>query len=93
MAAGNALTVTENVVVQPAGIVYVTVATPAPIPVTTPEALIVAIVEGAMLHIPRVLSSVNVIEDPTQTESLPVIVAGEGLTVMLAVVSHPAPDV
>ena len=57
---------------------YVIVAVPTAIPVTIPEALIVAI-EGAELdHVPPVVVLVNVVVEPAQTVDAPVIVPADG---------------
>jgi len=91
---GVGLTVTDAVVKQPAGKVYVIVAVPAAAPVTTPVPEITdATAELLLLHEPPPVASVNVVVDPTHTASVPPIDAGAGLTVNGVVTLQPAGNV
>ena len=59
---------------------------PGAIPVTTPDATSTEPSEGKLLlHVPGVVASLSVVVSPTHTDSVPVIVAGSGLTVTTAV--------
>ena len=58
-------------------------------PVVTP---IEAIVGVLLLQMPPVVGSVNVVELPEQTRSVPAIGAGAGLMVTRYVVRQPAPN-
>jgi hypothetical protein len=66
----------------------VTTVVPAAIPVSIPvDASIVANDEGAVLQLPPVVGGLlRVISEPAHTAAGPPIAAGDGLTVMLAVV-------
>lgn len=69
------------------------VAVPVVAPVTTPDAEPTgAIAVLLLLHAPPVVASVSVIVAPTHTLLLPVIAAGEVLTVTVAVVAQPVPS-
>ena len=46
----------------------------------------VATVGVPLLHVPPVVASLNVVVEPSQTVNVPVILAGDGLTVTLVVV-------
>jgi len=58
-------------------------------PVTTPPALIVATAGVALLHVPPAVASDNVVVKPMHTLVVPVITAGNGLTVTVAVRKQP----
>jgi hypothetical protein len=58
--------------------VVVPAATPVTIPVEEPT---VATGETVLAHVPPLVASVKVIEDPTHTVLLPVIAAGAAVTV------------
>ena len=82
--------VTEAVVLavpQLPEIVYVIVAVPAAIPVTTPDVLTVATEASLVVHVPPPTVSANVVVPPTHAVVVPVMVPalGEAFTVMLAV--------
>ena len=63
------------------------VVVPANTPVTIPvEEPIVATVGVLLLHVPPVVASLNVVVEPSQTVNVPVIPAGDGLTVTIVVV-------
>jgi hypothetical protein len=68
--------------------VYLIVSSPVVKPVTTPVELTVAIDKNTLLHTPVVAVSVNVVDEPWQTESAPVIALTTGveLTVTLILV-------
>ena len=88
--AGNGLTVTTLAAIQPVARVYVITEVPDATPVTTPvEGLTVAIVEVLLVHVPLPVASLNVVVKPTQTVSVPVIDAGNGLTVTTLVAIQP----
>lgn len=90
IAAGTALTVTVAVVVQPALVVYVMIEVPAPMPVTIPdEAPTVATAVVPLTHVPPGDALLSVVVDPAQTDSVPVIAGGAGLTVTTVVRTHP----
>jgi hypothetical protein len=61
-------------------------------PVTTPEALIVPVVVGVMLHVPPVVASVSGVVVPTQIVALPRMAAGAALTVTALVTVQPLPS-
>ena len=63
---------------------------PTPVPVTTPAVLTVAILPLAVVQVPPVVVSDNVVVDPTHKVMVPVIDAGTGFTVTTVVVVHPA---
>lgn len=86
MEAGKGFTVIPFVVAQPVGSVYVMVALPAAAPLTTPVLPIAAVLLAEELHAPPPLASVSVAVLPWHTELAPVIVAGNGFTVAVAVV-------
>ena len=87
---GSGFTVIATVLLQPAGNVYVIVAAPAVMPVTTPEdEPIVATVTGVELQVPPVMVSVNTAVFPTQIFNGPVIKEGSGLTVTTAFTLQP----
>lgn len=65
------------------------VVTPVARPVTTPADVTVAIPVLALLHVPPVVASVSVVEEPLQVVGLPDIAAGNGLTLTFAVLIHP----
>src|ERR1017187_1564780 len=73
---------------QPFVVVYKIVATPAVTPVTTPAPLTPAIAALVLLHVPPVVVSVKVIDEPGHTLPEPVIVPalGRGLIVTIFVV-------
>jgi hypothetical protein len=87
--AGSAFTVRTVEVVQPEPRAYVIVVVPAATPVTTPDASIVAFAGVPLVHVPPVVTLFNVVVRPSQTVSVPVIVAGSALTVTVAVVMQP----
>ena len=90
IAAGRGLTVTVAVRKHPVGSVYDITEVPDDTPVTTPVAgSTVATAGVALLHVPPAVASPNVVVDPTHTERVPVIAAGNGLTVTVAVREHP----
>ncbi len=62
---------------------------PAVTPVTFPVLLTVAAAPVAGLQLPPLVASVNAVADPAQTFMVPVIPAGKGLTVTVAVRLHP----
>jgi hypothetical protein len=75
------------VVKQPVEIlVQVIVTAPTLIPVTAPDALpTVPIAELLLDHAPPDVAQLSVVDEPTTTEDAPVIVAGNALTTMVAV--------
>ena len=62
---------------------------PARTPVTPPVEPTVAIVTSCELHAPPVVASARPILAPAQTTGVPVITAGEALTVTVAVAEQP----
>ncbi len=90
---GVGLTVIAFVRIQPVDPVYVIVAVPAEIPVTTPVVLPTVATPGALLvHVPPGVASVNVIVEPTHTADGPAITAGNAFTVITLVVEQPPPN-
>ena len=62
-------------------------------PVTTPPAVIVATAGVALLHVPPAVALLNVVVEPAHTLVIPVIAAGNGLTVTVVVTTHPVPKI
>ena len=63
------------------------VVVPAPTPVTTPEALMVAIlVEAELLQTPPAVALVKAIVEPTQTADAPLMAATVGVALMVITV-------
>ena len=91
--AGNGLTVTVVVTKHPVANVYDITDVPDVTPVTTPPALIVATAGVALLQVPPAVTSANAVVEPAHTVTVPVIAAGKGLTVTVAVTKHPVPNV
>jgi len=89
---GGGFTLIAIVVKQPAGRVYVIVATPALKPVTNPS-LIEATELSELVHEPPLVVSVKDRVLPAQTMLAPVIVAGVGLTVISSETEHPVGNV
>ena len=69
-----------------------TYAVPAAMPITTPEALIVPVVVGVMLHVPPVVASVSEVVVPIQIVVLPRMAAGAALTTTAFVTVQPLPS-
>ena len=89
----EAITFTEVAVVQPVGSVYIIAAVPAetPCPVTIPVVEpTVAREVLLLLHVPPPAASDKLRLAPEQTEPLPVMAAGSGLTVTIVLTEHPA---
>lgn len=79
---GNGFTVTAVVTPQPVGKVYDIVTVPAATPVTLPDPSTVATEPALLVQLPPVeVSPRVVIEPPSQTAIVPVMVAGIGLMV------------
>jgi hypothetical protein len=90
MADGMALTVTTLVVKQPEGVVYVIVAVPGVPPVYTPVVTLMdAVVGEEELQVPPGVAEVKAAELVWQTEYVPVIGNGSGLTVTVTTEIHP----
>jgi hypothetical protein len=87
IADGKGSTVTTAVVLQPLPIVYVIVAVPADTPDTTPvDEFIVATDVLLLTHdTPGVVALLSEVVEPAQRSCVPVILAGTGLTVNMAV--------
>jgi hypothetical protein len=85
------LTVTDIVLRQVVGKVYVTRAVPGTIPVMLPEVgLIVAVVNGATVQVPPGEDELRVNDSPVHTWLVPVRVPGSALTVTNWVAEQPA---
>ena len=69
--------------------VAVPVDTPVTIPVVAPT---VAVAVLLLLHVPPVVGSLSVVVAPMHTTAVPVIAAGSGFTVTVAVFVHPVPS-
>jgi len=65
------------------------VAVPAATPVTTPEALTVAVARGRILHVPPAGVSPRLVVEPTHTVVVPVIAVGVAFTVTGVVTKQP----
>ena len=79
---GNALTVTLAVAIQPVGSVYVITAVPGPAPMTLPDSEpAVAMAVAPELHIPPVVLLLKTVAEPAHTVVIPVMAAGNPLTV------------
>jgi hypothetical protein len=91
MVNGKGLMVNVAWVVQPVEpAVNVIVAIPPAAPVTSPDAdPTLAIPVLLLLH--RPLPSVNVVVDPAHNTVIPLIAGGNGFTVTIVLVKHPAP--
>ena len=87
--AGKGLTVTVVVTKHPVGKVYDITEVPPDTPVTTPTALIVATAGVALLHVPPAVASARVVVEAWHTVVVPVITAGNGLTVTVVVTKQP----
>jgi hypothetical protein len=87
MAPGKGLTVTTDEVTQPVGAVYVMFVVPALTPVTTPLPMPMVAKPGALLvQVPPERASVKVVVAPeAHTESVPLMAAGNVLTVTTVV--------
>jgi hypothetical protein len=89
MPSGTGLTVTVFTALHPVPAVKVIVAVPpVPNPVTTPVPDTVATEVLLLLQVPAPTSFKEVV-DPEHTVAVPVIAAGKGLTVTVAIVVHP----
>jgi len=87
--AGDELTVTTVLTLQPALRVYVMEDVPVATPVTRPEdALIVAIEVVPLLQVPPLVESLNAVVNPVHTTAVPVI-AGTAVTVIVVIRMHP----
>ena len=90
IAAGTGFTVAAAVVMQPVGKAYVIVGLPAATPVTMPLPVpTVAKPVLLLLHVPPVVPSLSVVVWLTQTDMVPVMPAGSGLTVSADVIKQP----
>ena len=66
---------------------------PEVIPVTTPLAELIVAFVLLIDHVPPVVASPKVVEEPTQTEVVPVIADGKALMVITVFVVQPVPKV
>jgi hypothetical protein len=62
---------------------------PTPMPVTTPDVLMVPTARLLLLHVPPPVAFASEVVEPTQIVRLPVIAVGDGLTVTTAVAEQP----
>jgi hypothetical protein len=91
IADGTGFTVTPVVVAHPVGNVYVMITLPADIPAVKPvDTPTVAMAVLLLLQAPPPPSANSVVE-PTHTTGVPVVAAGNGLTVTTVVASVPQP--
>jgi hypothetical protein len=96
MGAGAGLRVIGAVLKQPVGNVHVIVQVIAAAglisvpPVTTPENEFIAISELLLLQVPPVGVPAKVVVDPEQTEVVPIMAVGGGLTVTVTSAGQPA---
>jgi len=94
MEAGRGLTVKPVVVLHPVGSVYVIVTLPETRPLTMPLDDPIVATDGLLLvHVPPVLPSVKVTDEPAQTLLKPDIAAGAGLTVTTVSAVQPPDNV
>ena len=92
--AGNGLTVAITTAKQPVGNVYDMVGLPAAPPLTIPDTIpTVACTVLLLLQLPPPVVSDKVVVEPTHTTGVPLIAAGTGLTVTVAVVKQPVGNV
>jgi hypothetical protein len=89
IAPGSGFTVTTAVIEHPVGAVYVIVVVPASTPVAMPLGLTVATLPVLLAHVPPAVASASVVVRPAHTVIVPVMVAGNGLTVITVVVMQP----
>ena len=83
---GRAPTGTANVVLHPVGSVYVTIAVPLDIPVSTPpKVVMVPTAVGAAVHAPPVGDEASGSVSPTQIALRPTMAPGAGLISRVAV--------
>lgn len=92
MAAGNGFTVTPATLKQPF-FVYVIMGVPGARPITTPVALTVPKVTLLLAHVPPVVVLLSVVVAFWQTFNVPVIAAGNAITVTVLNTVHPEPRV
>jgi len=71
----------------------VIVSKPGVMPFTLPERSIVAIEEFELIHIPPVVSLVNVSPDPVQMAGIPLIAAGRAFTKTAFIAKQPSASV
>lgn len=90
---GNAFTVTVSDLLQPDVLVHIMFAVPAVMPVTTPVAFTVATAILLLVQLTPVLVVLNVVVRPTHSDGLPLIAAGNALTVTVVVLIQPAEEV
>jgi hypothetical protein len=89
MTTDGPLTVIVIMPVQPVAVVYVIIALPSAIPVTTPVGLTVANAVDPELHVPPVTTSCSAVVPPGHTVVVP-LMAGTVLTVTTVVAMQPA---
>ena len=92
IAAGIAYTLITEVAAQPDDMTYPIVDVPVAIPVTRPVEPIVAAVGLLLLHVPPLIISLNVNEDPIQAVAGPEIV-GVWFTVIITPAAQPVGNV
>ena len=86
MDSGSGFTVTIAVIIQLVGKVNVSVAVPIEAPVTIPDAEPIGAIAVLLLaHVPAPDASVSAVVKPSHTVSVPLIGAGNALTVTIAV--------
>ena len=91
---GAVTTVNMDVAAQPVDILYVIIAVPNPAPVKLPEPdKIEATDTLLLLHVPPVVPSLKVVEEPRHTLVAPLIGTGVRFTVTFCVARHPVPNV
>ena len=93
IAAGNGLTTIFAVAIQPVESVYVIVAAPAVIPVTTPDIDPTVTFDELVDQTPPVVALDNVADEATHTFEAPVIADGNALTRKDAVAIQPVGNV
>jgi len=89
IASGKGFTVIVVVVIQPVGNVYVIVAVPVALPVTTPDGDTEAVAPDELAHVPPAVASLSAVVSPTHTFMVPVMPAGKGFTVTTAMLVQP----
>lgn len=77
---GNGFTAIDILMLQPVGTVYIIVALPIALPVTSPDAFTLAIPGADELHVPPLTLLVNIVVEPIHTCDAPPIAGGVAFT-------------
>ena len=90
---GRLFTVTVSVSKQPFAVTYEMVVVPAAIPVTTPVASMVPAAVLLLVHVPPAVVFASAVVWPIQTVGVPVMIAGDAITVTTTDAEQPVPIV